>query len=84
MYIFYYIFAFIFIGIACLFTILGKHIWRVISVLGLFIIEFIIGIMSLISENNLNLYIIASASFIGAICNLLGFVLPFFMDKFRY
>ena len=83
-YIFYYIFAFIFIGIACLFTILGKHIWRVISVLGLFIIEFIIGIMSLISEKYLNLYIISSASFIGAICNLLGFVLPFFIDKFRY
>ena len=40
--------------------------------------------MSLISEKDLNIYIIASASFVGAICNLLGFVLPFFMDKFRY
>ena len=81
---FYYIFAFIFLGIIFLFKIIGKHIWRIISVLSLFIIELIIGIMALISEKDLNIYIIASASFIGAICNLLGFVLPFFMDKFRY
>ena len=81
---FYYIFAFIFLGIIFLFKIIGKHIWRIISVLSLFIIELIIGIMALISEKDLNIYIIASASFVGAICNLLGFVLPFFMDKFRY
>ena len=42
-YIFYYIFAFIFLGIIFLFKIIGKHIWRVISVLSLFIIELIIG-----------------------------------------
>ena len=70
--------------ISKLIIFIGKHYLRIISVIVLNILQIFLGIIILNAEIKFNSKIIAGISFLGALCNLLGFILPLFIEKLNF
>ena len=70
--------------ISKLIIFIGKHYLRIISVIVLNILQIFLGIIILNTEIKFNSKIIAGISFLGALCNLLGFILPLFIEKLNF